>query len=46
MHDKMERDNGSLGLEYLLCIENILAATFSDIKYHTCSLTNGVKIFY
>jgi len=41
MHDKMER---SLSLEYFLYIENISAATFTDIKCSTCSFTNCMKL--
>jgi len=39
MHDEMERDNVSLGLEYLLYVK-----IFQQRR--TCLLTNGVKIFY
>jgi len=31
MHDKMERDDRFLGLEYLIYIKNVSTATFSDI---------------
>ena len=39
MCDEMERDNVSLGLEYLLYVEIFQ-------QQHTCLLTNGVKIFH
>jgi len=39
MHDKMERDKVSLGLEFLLYVEIYQ-------QRRTCLLTNGVKIFY
>jgi len=46
MCDEMEKDDESLGLEYLLYVKNISATTFSDINCDTFSFTNNMKIFH